>query len=149
MSVHIFASPAQGELISIEKVNDPVFSQRMMGDGFAIIPEGEYFYAPFTGSVEMLFPTGHAIGLKSEDGIEVLIHIGLDTVKLKGEGFKTFVRQGDKVMIGDPLIKVDLELIKKKGYDTTTPIIFLTGQKVSRIHAFQCDALQTDVVTFV
>jgi glucose-specific phosphotransferase system IIA component len=149
MFTKIFASPAQGELISIENVNDPVFSQRMMGDGFAIVPEGEYFFAPFTGKVEMVFPTGHAIGLKSEDGLEVLIHIGLDTVKLKGEGFKTFVKQGDSVMIGDPLIKVDLVLIKNRGYDITTPIIFLSGQKVSKLLASHCEALQTDIVTLV
>ena len=149
MSTQIFAAPAQGRLISIEQVNDPVFSQRMMGDGFAIVPEGEYFFAPFTGSVEMVFPTGHAIGLKSENGIEVLIHIGLDTVKLKGEGFKTLVQQGDKIMIGDPLIKVDLKQIEKKGYDTTTPIIFLSGQKVIKLNMANCEALQTDIVLFV
>lgn len=149
MPKQIFASPAKGQLISIEQVNDPVFSQRMMGDGFAIIPEGEYFFAPFSGSVEMVFPTGHAIGLKSEEGVEVLIHIGLDTVKLKGEGFSTHVNQGDRVMIGDPLIKVDLDLIKNKGYDTTTPIIFLSGQKVIKLNSASCEALQTDIVSFV
>lgn len=149
MSALIFAAPAEGRLLSIEQVNDPVFSQRMMGDGFAIVPEGEYFYAPFTGTVEMVFPTGHAIGLKSENGIEVLIHIGLDTVKLKGEGFRSLVKQGDKIMIGDPLIKVDLIQIKKKGYDTTTPIIFLSGQKVVRLNTEKCEALQTDIVGFV
>jgi len=149
MFTQLFASPAQGELISIEKVNDPVFSQRMMGDGFAIIPEGEYFFAPFTGTVEMVFPTGHAIGLKSENGMEVLIHIGLDTVKLKGEGFKALVKQGEHVMIGDPLIKVDLALIKRHGYDITTPIIFLSGQKVVKLNSSFCEALQTDIVVFV
>lgn len=146
MSTQIFASPAQGQLISIEQVSDPVFSQRMMGDGFAIIPQGEYFYAPFTGSVEMVFPTGHAIGLKSEDGIEVLIHIGLDTVNLNGEGYKTFVKQGDKVKMGDPLIKVDLTLIKEKGYDITTPVIFLSGQK-AKVNVSHCEALQKGIIT--
>jgi len=148
MSEISFASPVKGQLISIEKVNDPVFSQRLMGDGFAILPEDEYFFAPFNATVEMVFPTGHAIGLKSDDGLEVLIHIGLDTVKLKGEGFKMLVSQGDKVIIGDPLIKVDLKLIKKRGYDLTTPIIFLSKEKVVSLNVSQCEALQSNIVLF-
>lgn len=148
MSEKSFASPVKGRLISIDEVNDPVFSQRMMGDGFAILPEDEYFFAPFSATVEMIFPTGHAIGLKSDDGLEVLIHIGIDTVKLKGEGFKTFVSQGDRVLIGDPLIKVNLKLIKNRGYDITTPIIFLSKERILSLNVSQCEALQSDIVLF-
>ncbi|MDP3305644.1 MAG: PTS glucose transporter subunit IIA [Erysipelotrichaceae bacterium] len=93
MSNPIFAMPIEGELLSIEQVSDPVFSTRMMGDGFAIIPKGEYFVAPFSGTAEVVFPTGHALVLKSEDGISVLIHIGLNTINLAGEGFDILIKQ--------------------------------------------------------
>ena len=144
----IFAMPIQGELLSIEQVTDPVFSQRMIGDGFAIIPKGEYFVAPFSGTVEIVSATGHGIVLKSDDGISVLIHIGLDTVNLKGEGFEVLFKHGDKVLIGDSLIRVDLNLLINKGYDTTTPIIFLSGQKVTTLNVKCCEVLQMDAISF-
>jgi glucose-specific phosphotransferase system IIA component len=147
MSAPIFAMPIQGELLSIEQVSDPVFSTRMMGDGFAIIPTGEHIVAPFSGRVEVVFPTGHAIVLNSDDGISVLIHIGLDTVNLKGEGFEVLIKQGDQVLIGDPLIKIDLNFIKNKGYDMTTPIVFLSGQKVVNVNTSLCKVLQRDIIT--
>ena len=87
MKIEVLA-PLTGQLISIDGVNDPVFSQRMMGDGFAIIPEETSVYAPFDATIEVLFPTGHAIGLKSANGLEMLIHIGIDTVNSKSGSFK-------------------------------------------------------------
>ena len=149
MSTPIFAMPIEGELLSIEQVSDPVFSARMMGDGFAIIPKGEYIVAPFSGTVEVVFPTGHAIVLKSDDGISVLIHIGLNTVNLGGEGFEILINQGDRVLIGDPLIRIDFNLLKSKGYDTTTPIVFLSGQKVDKISDSKCGLLQRDIITII
>lgn len=95
----------------------------MMGDGAAILPEDTHFYAPFSGTVETVFPTKHAIGLKSDDGVELLIHVGLDTVELKGEHYTTHVNQGDKVKQGDLLLEADLDAIKQAGYDTTTVLV--------------------------
>lgn len=116
-------APVKGELINIESVDDPTFAQKMMGDGAAILPEDTHFYAPFDGTVETVFPTKHAIGLKSDDGVELLIHVGLDTVELKGQHFTNHVEQGQKVKQGDLLLEADLDAIKQAGYDTTTVLV--------------------------
>ena len=95
----------------------------MLGKGLAIIPSEGKVYAPFDGTVEALFATKHAIGLKSESGIEVLIHIGIDTVKLEGKGFTSHIAQGDMVKKGQLLVEFDISFIKEQGYDVTTPIM--------------------------
>ena len=107
-----FVTPLEGEIIKIDQVDDPVFSEKMMGDGFAIMPTNGKIYAPIDGEVASIFPTGHAIGIKHGEKLEVLIHFGLETVKLKGEGFTTHVKQGDKVKAGDLLIEVDINKVK-------------------------------------
>lgn len=117
-------NPIQGEIISITEVPDEVFSQKMMGDGFAIIPTEGKVYAPVDGEIINMFPTKHAIGIKSTGGMEVLIHFGIDTVKLKGEGFKALVNQGDKVKRGQLILEVDLEQVKQHVPSIVTPIIF-------------------------
>ncbi|RXT15367.1 glucose-specific PTS transporter subunit IIBC [Ammoniphilus sp. CFH 90114] len=117
-------SPLEGEILSMEEVPDQVFSQKMMGDGFAILPTEGTVVSPIEGVVLNVFPTKHAIGLESEDGREVLIHFGIDTVKLKGEGFESLVSQGDKVERGQPLLKVDLDSVKRKVPSIITPIVF-------------------------
>ena len=99
------------------------FSEEIMGKGIAIIPTDNNVVSPIDGTVSMVFNTKHAIGLKSDDGAEILIHIGLDTVKLDGEHFTTFVNSGDRVKVGDKLVEVDMTAIKEKGFDTITPII--------------------------
>ncbi|KRN21407.1 beta-glucoside-specific PTS transporter subunit IIABC [Lacticaseibacillus camelliae] len=116
-------SPVKGELITMESVNDATFAQKMLGDGAAVIPEDNHFYAPFDGVIETVFPTKHAIGLKSDTGIEVLIHIGLDTVELKGKYYTAHVEANQRVKKGDLLMDADLDAIKKAGYDTTTPVV--------------------------
>lgn len=116
------ASPAKGRVIPVTEVKDEVFASKGMGDGVGIIAEEGKVYAPFDGSVEALFPTGHAVGLAA-DGIEVLIHIGINTVELEGKGFQAHVQQGDTVKKGDLLVTFDKELIEKEGYDST--IIFI------------------------
>jgi PTS system beta-glucosides-specific IIC component len=118
----VFA-PVAGELINIESVSDPTFAQKMMGDGAAIIPTDDHLYAPFDGTVETVFPTKHAIGLKSKDGVELLIHVGIDTVDLKGAHFTAHVNQGATVKQGDLLLDADLDAIKADGYDTTTMLV--------------------------
>lgn len=116
-------SPVVGQLTSLEKVNDPTFSEKIMGDGVAVIPESNTIVSPFNGTVTAVFPTKHAIGLTSDSGIELLIHIGIDTVELNGQHFEAFVESGGKVERGQKLIEVDIEKVKEAGYDIVTPII--------------------------
>ena len=113
-----------GSLVSIDKVNDAVFSKRMMGDGIAIKPSMGKIYAPCDATVTVVFEaTNHAVGLTTADGMELLIHCGLDTVNLKGEHFESFVKQGQRVEKGDKLGSVDLDAVKKAGYDTTVMVV--------------------------
>ena len=120
-------SCVDGTCINIENVKDEVFSQKMIGDGFAIVPCSNTIVSPISGSVEVAFHTGHAFGLKASNGVEVLVHIGINTVNLNGEGFKTLVKQGTKVKAGQPLVELNLDIIKEKGYDPTIMIIFTAG----------------------
>lgn len=120
-------SPCKGTLIALEKVEDQVFSQKAMGDGVAVEPSEGVFYAPISGTLETVFPTGHAYGIRSTDGKEVLIHIGIDTVELDGKGFSLQVKQGDKVKAGDKIVTVDLNAVREAGYKTTTMLIQTDG----------------------
>lgn len=113
-----------GELISIEDVNDPVFSQKMMGDGFAIKSTGNTIYACADAQVSMLFPSNHAVGLVLDNGMEILIHVGIETVNEKGKGFTCFCKQGKKVEKGDILLKFDRKYLEEQGYDLTVMIVF-------------------------
>lgn len=126
-----FVSPMSGQIIPMEQVPDPAFSQKMMGDGFAVIPFDGTVKAPVSGTVEAAFPTGHAFGIRAEDGMELLIHIGIDTVNLGGNGFEVFVKQGDPVKQGDMLVKVDLDYVKQQGKSTVSPVIFTSGEAIS------------------
>ncbi|NLY62969.1 MAG: PTS glucose transporter subunit IIA [Erysipelothrix sp.] len=121
----IIYSPIKGKVVALETVNDPVFSEKMMGEGIAIIPEDSLVLSPVSGTVTSVFPTKHAFGLESEDGLELLIHIGLDTVKLNGEYFDAKVSQGDKVTVGDVLVSVDFSKVLEAGYDIVTPLIII------------------------
>lgn len=119
--------PVDGMLIPLNEVPDQMFSQKLIGDGFAVIPEGNIIVAPLSGVAESVFPTGHAVGIKTKDGIECIVHIGLDTVELNGEGFKPLIKQGTKIKAGDPMIEIDRELISSKGYSVTTMVVFPLG----------------------
>lgn len=116
-------SPLQGTAVVLEDVNDPLFSQKMLGDGMAIIPTDKKLVAPMNGKVIMIFETRHAIGIKSESGFEILIHVGIDTVMLKGKPFEILTNVGDNVKVGDHIANVDFETIKDSGYEIITPII--------------------------
>lgn len=116
-------SPAKGKLISISKVSDPTFAQEIMGKGVAVIPEDGTIVSPINGTIQMVFDTKHAIGFLSEEGAEVLVHVGLDTVNLNGQYFEALVKDGDKVKVGTPVLKVDLKGIQKAGYEIVTPVI--------------------------
>lgn len=128
----IFA-PLEGDLVPLEDVPDPTFSQKMMGDGFAIEPSEGLVTSPVDGEIVQVFPTKHAIGIKSVGGLEILIHIGLETVGMKGEGFTTLIKEGDKVKIGDRLVEFSLDLIKEKAVSAVTPVIITNGDKVSEL----------------
>ena len=125
-------SPVNGKVISLEKLDDGMFSEKILGDGIAVIPSDGSFIAPVSGSVETAFPTGHAYGIKTDDGVEILIHIGIDTVQMNGRGFQAFAKQGDRIKAGDKLAQVNLESIKKAGYPIETMIIVTSGNEIIR-----------------
>jgi len=116
-------NPISGKVIPLSQVNDPVFAQEMMGKGFAIVPENGRVVSPINGTVMTVFPTKHAIGLKSDTGVEILIHVGLDTVNLNGDHFKAHVKDGSKIKVGDALLQFDIPKIQAAGYDVTTPVV--------------------------
>ncbi len=124
---HQFLAPMSGTILSLDDVPDQVFSGRMMGDGFAIEPSNGKVVSPFAGTVTTFFPTKHAIGLLADDGREILIHVGLDTVNLKGEGFDAKVKEGDRVKAGDVLLEVNLDSIRDNVPSLITPIILTNG----------------------
>ncbi|MCP3027407.1 PTS glucose transporter subunit IIA [Halobacillus sp. A5] len=116
-------APVNGRVVDLKEVPDPVFAEKMMGEGLAVKPADGEVFSPVEGEVVQLFPTNHAIGLKTRNGVEVLIHIGLETVSMEGEGFKPHVSQGDKVKAGDKLITFDKGLVEEKAKSSITPII--------------------------
>lgn len=126
-------APVSGNAVTLASIKDEVFASGAMGKGAAIEPNDNVIVAPADGKILMTFPTGHAIGLKTEDGAEVLIHIGMDTVELQGKGFETLVKKGEKVISGQPLIKFNLQLIKNAGYETTIPMVITNSRKYHEI----------------
>lgn len=116
-------SPVDGKSVDLSETNDEVFSQKMMGDGAAVIPEDGTIYAPIDGEITVAYETKHAYGIKGDNGAEVLLHIGIDTVNLKGENFTSNVAQGQRVRKGDVLGTVDLAAVKNAGYDPTVMVI--------------------------
>ncbi|MGX7126880.1 PTS transporter subunit IIBC [Enterococcus viikkiensis] len=129
-----FVAPANGELILIDRVQDEVFSQKMMGEGFAVIPENGEIASPVAGTIVSIFPTKHAIGIKTDDEIEVLLHMGIDTVDLGGEAFEIKVREGEKVKAGKIVATADLAKIQASGKKTTMIVVFTNGDKIEDYH---------------
>ncbi|WP_430621473.1 PTS transporter subunit IIBC [Enterococcus sp. DIV0800] len=129
-----FVAPANGELIPIDRVQDEVFSQKMMGEGFAVIPENGEIASPVAGTIVSIFPTKHAIGIKTDDEIEVLLHMGIDTVDLGGEAFEIKVRGGEKVKAGKIVATADLAKIQASGKKTTMIVVFTNGDKIEDYH---------------
>ena len=130
-------SVADGEVIALEQVKDPVFSQKMMGDGFAVEPENGNIVSPVSGTVSSIFPTKHALGLVTEAGLEVLVHIGLDTVSLEGKPFTVHVAEGQKVAAGDLLVTADLDAIREAGRETSTIVVFTNGDVIKSVNLEQ------------
>ncbi|WP_302925782.1 PTS sugar transporter subunit IIA [Holdemania filiformis] len=129
-----------GRLLPLSEVRDEVFAQKMLGDGAAIQPEGEIVAAPCDGKITMLYPTLHAFGLVNPDGLEILVHIGIDTVSLQGKGFKAYVQEGDTVKRGDKIIRFDSYLMNQKEMDMTTMTLFPNAD------AFQLDIQRSGFV---
>lgn len=138
---HVIGSPAKGKAVSLKEVNDPTFAEEMLGKGAAVIPEEGKIYAPANGEIGMVFDTLHAVSMTTDFGAEILIHIGLDTVKMKGDGFTGHVKAGDHVKKGDLLLEVDLEKVKTAGYDTITPVLVCNTPDYASVEGIQADAV--------
>jgi len=124
-------SPADGDVVDLSEVPDQVFSEKMAGEGIALTPRSNTFVAPISGVVTKIFSTNHAYSIKAKNGLEVLVHIGLDTVALKGEGFKRLVEEGTTVSTGKAIISADLEYIKSQGKKIITPIVLNYDKKMT------------------
>jgi PTS system, beta-glucoside-specific IIABC component len=131
-----FFAPANGQQLPLTEVSDVAFASEAMGKGLALVPEDGSFVSPIEGTVEMVFETKHAIGLRSNEGLEILIHVGMDTVQLEGKPFEVFVKTGDQVKIGTPLMQADLAMIQAAGLETTTPIVFTNSSEYSEVLIF-------------
>ena len=139
-------SVAEGQVIELEKVQDPVFSQKMMGDGFAVEPANGQIVSPVAGKVTSVFPTKHALGLVTESGLEVLVHIGLDTVSLEGKPFTVKVEEGKTVAAGDLLVEADLDAIREAGRATSTVVVFTNAAAIQSVTLTQTGQLPADAV---
>ena len=142
-------APLSGQIVALEQVPDPVFSGKVLGDGIAIIPQDGKIYSPVTGTVTTVSTTLHAYGFAAENGLDILIHVGLETVSLKGEGFKVYIKEGDMVKAGELIAEVDLEFLKKKEIQSITPVLVCAGaeEKVMTTAEGSAVAGQTAVIT--
>ena len=134
-------SVADGQVVALEQVKDPVFAQKMMGDGFAVEPANGNIVSPVSGTVSSIFPTKHALGIVTEAGLEVLVHIGLDTVSLEGKPFTVHVAEGQKVAAGDLLVTADLDAIRAAGRETSTVVVFTNGDAIKSVKLEQTGSL--------
>ncbi len=119
----VIYAPVSGRIVSVSEVPDQVFSDKIIGDGVAIIPDNGNFVSPIDGVLGAVFPSGHAYGIKHKKGFNILLHIGLETVAMEGAGFDVQVKQGDAIKAGDPLVVADLKLIEAKAKSTISPIV--------------------------
>ena len=138
----ILCAPVKGKVIPLENVSDPTFAEKILGDGAAILPETGLIVSPADATVSTVFETNHAINLTTNSGAEILIHIGIDTVKLKGKHFKPMVKNGEHVKLGQPLIEFDIDKIKAEGFDTTTMIVIVNHDKYKEIERCEVDGIE-------
>lgn len=125
-------APMTGVSVNITEVNDPVFSQKFVGDGLGIIPESNEVFAPVSGTVVNVIDTKHAVGFQTDDGVEILLHLGLDTVTLNGEGFVCDLKEGDVVTVGDRIMTMDIDFVKSKGFDTTCCVLIANYSELKK-----------------
>ena len=126
-------SPVNGHVVSLDDAGDPVFASRALGEGVGVQPTDSIVKAPVSGVLQTVAETGHAFGLKTDDGVEVLVHVGIDTVKMNGEGFAVAVAKGDRVNAGDTLVTVDFDKVKASGYSTTTLMTVLNTAMLTAV----------------
>lgn len=136
--------PVEGEVIPLEEMKDEGFASGSMGPGAAVVPEADTVYAPEDAEIAMVFDTKHAVGFVTKDGVEILIHIGIDTVELNGEGFTAYVKSGDKVKKGDKLVSFDKEMLTEKGYDTTIAVLVTNADQYDKVLAIPGKAALKD-----
>ncbi len=129
----VLTAPISGKMLALENVPDPVFAKKMMGDGIAVDPVNGKVVSPIDGKIIQVFPTKHAVGISTNNGVEILIHIGLDTVNLNGEGFTSHVNEGDQVKQGELLISFEIDLVREKAKSTVTPIIITNTEDIAEI----------------
>lgn len=129
-------NPIKGDVLNISQVPDEAFASKALGDGFAINPQDNKVYSPIDGVVKVLFPTKHAIAIRNEQGLEILVHIGIDTVSLNGEGFQSFVSLGEKVKKHQLLLSFDNKIIENKAKSLISPIIFVATEKIKEINIY-------------
>ena len=132
-AVRRLIAPISGQIVDLDQVPDPVFSERMTGDGLAILAEDDEALAPCDGTISLFFDTKHAFALTTDDGIQILVHVGLDTVILNGEGIQALHQPGDRVTAGTPIIRFDFELLVKKQIDLISPLIIVNYDKVTNL----------------
>lgn len=129
----VLAAPVDGKAVNLSEVEDEVFSRRIVGDGAAIRPSGEVIVSPACGKVTIIFKTNHAFGIELENGIEVLVHIGINTVELDGNGFERLIEEGTDVKQGDAIIKIDKKYIESRGYSLITSVIITNTDHIDHI----------------
>ncbi len=133
-------SPQTGRITSLREIPDEVFSEKILGDGAAIVPEENIVVSPVDGEIVQLADAGHVYCIKSDDGLDILIHIGVDTIGMKGKGFKYFVKVGQKVKAGEPIGEADINLIEENGYSTYTALLVTNMNSIKNINYIPCQA---------
>lgn len=134
-------SPINGKYVKLEDIPDPVFAEKMMGEGFGVEPSDGAVISPVTGHIMQVFPTNHAVGIKSDNGVEVLIHIGLETVAMDGKGFTGHVAEGDRVDVGDKLVDFDMSLVDSEATSTISPVIITNSDSMESFDILETDEL--------
>ncbi len=148
VDVEIYA-PLSGEIVSIEDVPDVVFSEKIVGDGIAIRPNGNKIVAPVDGEIGKIFETNHAFSMTSKEGVELFVHFGIDTVELKGEGFTRIVQEGQSVKRGDAIIEFDLALLEQKAKSVLTPVVISNMDEITNMEKKAGEVVAGDSVVLV
>ncbi|MDH2924340.1 PTS system D-glucose-specific IIA component (Glc family) [Nicoletella semolina] len=143
--IKIYA-PLSGELVNIEDVPDVVFSEKIVGDGIAIRPAGNTIVSPVDGVIGKIFETNHAFSIESDEGVELFVHFGIDTVELKGEGFSRLAEEGQSVKVGDPIIQFDLPLLEGKAKSVLTPVVISNMDEISTLQKLTGEVIQGESV---
>lgn len=141
--IEYLAAPASGEIINLSQVQDESFAKKNLGDGFALVVNDNILKSPCDGKIVQIFTTGHALGIKTESGLEILMHIGIGTVKLNGRGFTKLIKNGDNIEVGTPLLEIDLEYLKNNIDSLATPIVITNMEQVRSIETIELGKVES------